>query len=164
MKLISCFNQLIRAESSSILALIYMLIPLPRTILTIYVAVLGLTGCVPGDHQTVRVTLTTYGTKLTPDKIRPGEVTFIIKNNATDLVHEFFLVQTDLAPDKLPVGDDGKIDEDSLHFLKIVAAEDLKPGSGRVISVTLKPGHYVYFCNIDAHHMSGMRGEFTIRH
>ncbi len=139
-----------------------MLATLIRGILTIWLALTVLTACITHDTQTVNVTLITYGTKVTPDKIHSGDVHFIIKNNASDLVHEFILVRTNLAPDKLPVGDDGKIDEDSLEHLKIVTAEDVAPGGSRETSVVLKPGHYVYFCNINAHHLLGMRGEFTV--
>ncbi len=139
-----------------------MLATLIRSVLIIYPALMVLTACISRDAQTVRVTLITYDTKITPEKIRPGDVHFIIKNKATDLVHEFILVRTDLAPDQLPVGDDGKIDEDSLKHLKIVTAEDVAPGDSRETTVKLKPGHYVYFCNINAHHLLGMRGEFTV--
>ena len=58
--------------------------------------------------------------------------------------------------------DDGKVEEDSPRIEKIIAAEDLKPGRRSELLVHLVPGHYVYFCNINAHHMIGMRGEFTI--
>jgi uncharacterized cupredoxin-like copper-binding protein len=112
--------------------------------------------------QIVTVTLTTYATKLSADKLHAGDVKFIVKNAAADLVHEFFLVKTDLPQNRLPLEDDGKVDEESPLIQKVVAAEDIAPGRRDVVSVRLQPGHYVYFCNINAHHMIGMRGEFTI--
>ena len=78
------------------------------------------------------------------------------------MTHEFFLVKTDLPQDELPLDEDGRIDEDSPLIEKVIAAEDIGPGGNGVLSVKLTPGHYVYFCNINAHHMIGMRGEFTI--
>jgi uncharacterized cupredoxin-like copper-binding protein len=123
----------------------------------------ALAVCAPSSVQTVGVTLSTFGTTLTPDDIRPGTVRFVVENVATDMTHEFILVRTDLAPDQLPVEEDGKIDEESPPILKILTAEDVTAGSRSEVTVTLTLGHYVYFCNIDAHHMIGMRGEFTVR-
>lgn len=112
--------------------------------------------------QTVTVTLSTFGTQLTPDEIYSGDVRFVVKNDASDMSHEFILMRTDLPPDKLPMEEEGRIDEDSPLILRVMATEDLTPGSRREFDVTLAPGHYVYFCNIDAHHMIGMRGEFNV--
>ncbi len=125
---------------------------------------LGLTtvACAEPGPQTVNVTLTTYGTNLSPLTPHAGNVKFVVRNNAKDMTHEFFLVRTDLAQDKLPLDENGRIDENSPQIEKVIAAEDLPPGKNSVLSVNLAPGHYVYFCNINAHHMMGMRGEFTI--
>lgn len=133
-----------------------------RTLLAVCLALPALAACTPNDTQIVSVTLTTYGTAVSPDHIRPGDVRFLVRNNARHLTHEFFLVRTNLTPDNLPLGDEGKIDEDSPLIRRIVVAEDLAPGDKHDITVKLDPGHYVYFCNIDAHHMAGMRGQFTI--
>ena len=43
-----------------------------------------------------------------------------------------------------------------------MATEGLAPDSHREFVVTLAAGRYVYFCNIDAHQMIGMRGEFSV--
>ena len=134
---------------------------LSRAMLTAFTALPILAS--GADNQTVHVTLVTYGTTVSPAHIRPGTVRFLIRNDARHLTHEFFLVRTDLSPDKLPVGEEGKIDEDSPLIKRIVVAEDLAPGDEHDVTVRLQPGHYVYFCNIDAHHMVGMRGEFTIK-
>jgi len=131
--------------------------------------IIGISLCLPAlvvytapAGQTVTVTLSTFGTQLAPGEIRPGDVRFVVKNDASDMAHEFILVRTDLPPYKLPVEEDGRIDEDSPLILRVMATEDLTPGSRREFAVTLAPGHYVYFCNIDAHHMIGMRGEFSV--
>lgn len=128
---------------------------------------LGMTAALacadPGPRpQTIDVTLTTYGTRLSPQSPHAGDVKFVVKNNAADMTHEFFLVKTDLPQDRLPMDDDGKVEEDSPQIEKVIAAEDIKPGNKSELSANLTPGHYVYFCNINAHHMIGMRGEFTI--
>jgi len=112
--------------------------------------------------QTVSVTLSAFGTQLSPGEIHTGEVRFVVKNDASDMPHDFFLVRTDLSPDKLPMEMEGKIDRDSPHILRVMATQDLAPDSRREFVVTLAPGHYVYFCNIDAHHMIGKLGEFSV--
>jgi uncharacterized cupredoxin-like copper-binding protein len=90
-----------------------------------------------------------------------GEVTFHVTNNATDMQHEFVIVQTDLAMDKLPLGDDGNVDEDKINHLDEV--EDISPGESKDLKITLAPGHYVFMCNLPAHYTQGMRAEFTVK-
>jgi hypothetical protein len=41
-----------------------------------------------------------------------GSVTFNVTNKGPDEVHEFVVIQTDLAPDALPTGKDGSVDEE----------------------------------------------------
>jgi uncharacterized cupredoxin-like copper-binding protein len=133
-----------------------------RFILTLSIAVMALVACAPAGPQTVNVSLTTYTMKITPETIKTGDVKFVVKNDATDLVHEFFLVKTDLAPDKLPLDSEGRVNEDSPQIKEVGAAEDIDPGKSGEFSVKLEPGHYVYFCNVGTHYAIGMRGEFTI--
>lgn len=114
------------------------------------------------DSQVVHVSLTTFGTRLSTRAVHAGEVTFVVVNNAADLTHEFFLVRTSLRPQDLPLDEDGRIEEDSPLIEKVIAIEDLRPGAAGRATVHLAAGHYVYFCNIDNHHMVGMRGELTV--
>ena len=137
-------------------------IKLSQIIMTLCLGVTALAACAESGPQTIDVTLTTYGTALSPQRPHAGDVKFVVKNVASDMTHEFFLVKTDLSQENLPVDEDGKIDENSPQIQKIIAAEDLNPGKKSELSVKLTPGHYVYFCNINAHHMIGMRGEFTV--
>lgn len=133
-----------------------------RYLLPISLMVTTWAACAPAGPQTIDVTLSTYQTEFNPTTINKGEVKFVVTNSATDLVHEFYLVQTDLAPDQLPVKSDGTVDEESTQFTTIGSAEDIDPGKTSSFTVTLAPGHYVYFCNIEGHYAEGMRGEFTV--
>jgi uncharacterized cupredoxin-like copper-binding protein len=117
----------------------------------------------PAGPQIVNVSLTTYGFKLTPSNIKAGDVKFVVKNDATDLMHEIILVKTDLAPDKMPIGSDNtSIDEDSKAITIVGAVEDVEPGKSGEVVMKLTAGHYVYFCNKDNHYKLGMVGELTI--
>lgn len=135
---------------------------LSHNILTLCLALAAQCVCAAPGTQIIDVTLSTFATKISPHSPRAGNVKFVVKNIAADKTHEFILVKTELSQDNLPMEENGTIDEDSPQLQKITAAENLRPGESREFSVTLAPGHYVYFCNIHAHHMVGMRGEFTI--
>jgi len=133
--------------------------------LTVTMGLAALTASAEAGVQTITISMTNYkyAMKSSPDSIYAGRVRFIIKNNSSDLTHEFFIAKTELSLSNLPLDSHGKIDEASPKLQKIVAAEDIDPGESEIISVTLRPGHYVYFCNINGHHMLGMNGEFTIK-
>lgn len=118
-----------------------------------------LTACGPqvinvGESQDFHMTLSATSANA-------GEITFHVTNNATDMVHEFVIVKTDLAVDKLPLGDDGNVDEDKINHLDEV--EDIAPGESKDLKITLEPGHYVFMCNLPAHYVQGMRAEFTVK-
>ena len=73
--------------------------------------------------------------------VKAGKVTFKIKNKGA-LDHTFVIVKTSLAASKLPV----KNDKVTLKPLKDVGP--FKPGKGGTLTLTLKPGKYVLYCNI----------------
>jgi uncharacterized cupredoxin-like copper-binding protein len=131
--------------------------------LMVSIGLAGLPAGAEAGTQTIAITMTDYAMQLSSDSIHAGRVRFIVKNDSSDLTHEFFIAKTELSLSKLPLESDGKIDEDSSMLHKIVAAEDINPGGSKIMSVTLGPGHYVYFCNINGHHMLGMHGEFTVK-
>ena len=60
----------------------------------------------------VNATLTELQVATSSDKAASGSVTFTIKNDGT-VVHEFVVLKTDLASDKLPTTADGTVDEES---------------------------------------------------
>lgn len=136
-----------------------------RTLQFVLTLNLVLSACVAVSQAgppTVDISLTTYAMKISPETIQSGDVKFVVKNNAPDLVHEFILVKTDLAIDKLPLNADGRVDEEASQIKEVGVAEDVNPGTSAEFSATLEAGRYVYFCNIDTHYSVGMRGEFTI--
>jgi uncharacterized cupredoxin-like copper-binding protein len=113
-----------------------------------------------GGPSSVDIILTTYVMKLSTDTVKAGKVTFNVKNDATDLMHEAIMVRTDIAADQLPMGPEGAPDEETLTI--VGAVEDVEVGKGGSFEVTLEPGHYVIFCNIDNHFSQGMTKDFTV--
>ena len=104
------------------------------------------------------VSVTEKEFKVTPSvtSVKAGTVTFKIKNKGA-LDHTFVVVKTSLAASKLPV----KSDRVTLKPLK--EAGPFKPGKGGTLTVTLKPGKFVLYCNVKAHYSAGQRVAFTVK-
>src|SRR3954470_24060873 len=95
-------------------------------------------------------------------EVPAGKVSFKVKNTSPDLVHEFLVVPIELTPDRLPMAKDGsRVDEKKLKGIKELG--DLKPGKSGVLTLALRPGHYVVFCNEPGHFQGGMHAELTVK-
>jgi uncharacterized cupredoxin-like copper-binding protein len=103
------------------------------------------------------VSVTEKEFKVTPSvkSVKAGSVTFKIKNRGA-LDHTFAIVKTSLAAGKLPV----KSDRVSLKPIKDVGP--FKPGKGGTLTLNLKAGKYVLYCNIKGHYKAGQRIAFTV--
>jgi len=88
-----------------------------------------------------------------------GEVTFEMVNEGA-VVHDLWVVRTDLAYDALPV-EGGVAATGGAHE---VVDKVLETDAGSTVSLTvnLEPGNYALICNIPAHYQLGMRAPFTI--
>jgi uncharacterized cupredoxin-like copper-binding protein len=126
------------------------------------VALLWLGACsADPDRQRVEVGLSTFGIALSTNTVKPGKVTFVVKNNATDQTHEFVVAQTELPFDQIPVNPATHlIDEEPLTVVGEV--EDVDSGAIKRVTLDLKPGRYVLLCNLESHYQSGMHAEFTV--
>lgn len=90
---------------------------------------------------------------------KSGSITFNVSNKGAN-THEFVVVQTDLAADKLPVA--GNIVDESA-FTPVDEIEDIEPNATPTLTVTLAPGHYVILCNIEEHYGKGMHADLTVK-
>ena len=87
-------------------------------------------------------------------------VTFNITNQGPSS-HELLAFRTDLPDDQLPLGPDGRINEDALP--KVLDTQtDLTPGIQRSLTVPLSPGRYVPVCNLPGHYKMGMHTVVTV--
>ena len=109
-----------------------------------------------GANSTVGVTLKEFKVIPSAASVKAGNVTFKISNKGA-LDHEFVIVKTSLNPAKLPVKDDLV----TLKPLKKVGP--FKPGKGGTLSVSLKAGKYVLYCNVKGHYGFGQRVAFTVK-
>jgi uncharacterized cupredoxin-like copper-binding protein len=130
-----------------------------------------LAACSAAPSKDIKVTLEEWKMTLSPSAVAAGEVTFTI-NNEGEKDHEFVIVKTDLAADKLPTVAEGEeagtVDEEGTGFEPVDELEDIKAATDdNILTVTLTPGHYVAFCNVHdedlVHYQKGMRVEFTVQ-
>jgi uncharacterized cupredoxin-like copper-binding protein len=84
--------------------------------------------------------------------------------NGGPTTHEFLVVRTDRAPDKLPLQRDGlTVNEDAPGIDLLEEAEGLDIDDRRTLTLRLTPGHYVLYCNLEGHYLGGMHAALTVR-
>jgi uncharacterized cupredoxin-like copper-binding protein len=119
-----------------------------------------------GGPTKIDAALTTYKITLSQDSAKAGDIVFHVHNDATDLLHEFVIFKTDLAPDALPLNDEGAVDEEGAGVTHIDEVE-VEPGQAADLAVNLAAGNYVLICNIndnnEMHYGHGMYVEFTVK-
>jgi len=105
-------------------------------------------GAGPRAGLPIDVSLTEYSISLGRSDIPAGSTVFDVSNRGPDKDHEFVLVKTDLAPNKLPTKPDGTVDEAGagMEILGQIAA--FAPGDTKMKSFELVAGKYVMFCNL----------------
>ena len=131
----------------------------------------GSVACSSDDGGgTVEVTLQEFAIAAAPTSIGAGEVTFEATNDGPADPHELVVFRTDLAPDALPTGDDGGVDEEGEGVELIDEIEEFPVGETQSMTVDLEAGSYVFICNIveeedgelESHYQEGMRLAFTV--
>jgi uncharacterized cupredoxin-like copper-binding protein len=101
------------------------------------------------------------GVKADVTSVPAGNVTFQVTNSSKDIVHEMILSPAPADGKLMPyMADMAKVDEDGAGHLGEVS--ELNPGQGGALTLDLKPGKYVLFCNIPSHFMNGMWTEITV--
>jgi uncharacterized cupredoxin-like copper-binding protein len=100
---------------------------------------------------------------ITPDvtSVPAGEITFKATNDSTGIIHEMILAPVTDPAKPLPYDKDlERVDEEAAKSLGEVS--ELEPGSSGALTVTLKPGTYILYCNIPGHYMLGMWSLITV--
>jgi uncharacterized cupredoxin-like copper-binding protein len=85
--------------------------------------------------------------------VKAGTLKIGVRNLASQL-HEFVVLKTDLAPDKLPY-DPGQAK--AIETGLVGKIESIQPQRSAALTVTLEPGSYVIICNNPGHYQLGMR-------
>ena len=106
----------------------------------------------------VTTTLKEFAIDLTAQSATAGEVKFKLVNSGA-LPHEFKVIKSDIAPDKLPL-DGPKVDEGKVDVSK---KTDLAAGESRDVTFDLSSGRYVLICNVEGHYQAGMHAAFSVQ-
>jgi uncharacterized cupredoxin-like copper-binding protein len=93
--------------------------------------------------------------------VAAGNVAIAITNVGPS-AHELLAFRTDLPADQLPLGPEGRINEDALPKA-LDTGTDLPPGTQRPMAVPLTPGRYVLVCNLPGHYKLGMHFVITVK-
>ncbi|WP_246506565.1 cupredoxin domain-containing protein [Mesorhizobium silamurunense] len=118
---------------------------------------MGLAYATP-SHDTAKATM---GIKVSPAAVRAGKVTFNVKNDSKDRVHEMIVIYLVNPGQQLPyISAENRVDEDKAGDKGEVS--ELHPGASGTLSVNLKAGKYLLICNMPGHYRAGMWAEFTV--
>ena len=124
---------------------------------------LMLLACAPAAAADVSgaqliVELRDYTVTTSVPSVPAGKVKIGVRNLA-GMTHDFVVLKTETAVDKLPIdGATAKAKEEG----KVGGIESI--GAGRVTAVTLDlaPGSYILLCNVAGHYQLGMRTAFKV--
>lgn len=98
----------------------------------------------------------------TPATVKGGLVDFTVSNTGPS-AHEFLIFRADRAPNALPTGSDGRVDESSAQITKVFdSGDNVAPNGSKVFHAALTPGAYVMVCNLPGHYIAGMHEAFTV--
>ncbi len=106
--------------------------------------------------STVNVRLKEFKILLSAPTAKPGKVTFAVKN-VGKIEHEFVVIRTNRAPGKLPMEGDEASEKGAVGEVP-----DVAPGKSGKVTLNLKPGKYVFICNLPGHYKAGQYVGFQV--
>ena len=122
---------------------------------------------VAGDNMRIKdhpdLSKATMGVKMSTTDVVAGKITFVAYNASADNEHEMVVARlVDGNKGLVYNADEAKVDEkDANSNLGEVA--EMEPGKSGTLTLDLKPGTYVIYCNIPTHYASGMWTILTVR-
>jgi uncharacterized cupredoxin-like copper-binding protein len=94
-------------------------------------------------------------------EVPAGEVTFKVTNDSTGDIHEMVVAPIKDPKTPLPyLADEQRVDEEAAGHLGEVS--ELDPGQHGALTLTMKPGTYILYCNIPGHYVLGMWTLITV--
>jgi uncharacterized cupredoxin-like copper-binding protein len=122
------------------------------------------TTAVPAPPATPVVAVTEKDFNISPSVTEApgGLIDFTVTDNGPS-EHEFLIFQADMAPDQLPLGADGRVDESNANISKVFdSGANIPVGQTKTFHAALVPGKYVLVCNLPGHYKAGMHTAFTL--
>ncbi len=102
------------------------------------------------------------GIKTDHESVPAGKVTFEVTNDSKEVIHEMLVAPVANADVVLPFNaNENRVDEEAAKDLGEVS--ELDPGKSGALTLELKPGTYVLYCNIPGHFMVGMWTVLTVK-
>ena len=140
---------------------------LPAFALTL-VLVAGLTGC--SSHSSsapttprIDVTMHDFGIRVSRHSVPAGPVVLHVKNDGPS-THEINVDLTRYAAAKIPLQRDGlTANEDAKGLRRIDSIEQVNLHHTGDLTLDLKPGRYLLWCNLEGHYLGGMHETFDVR-
>ncbi len=112
--------------------------------------------------STVNVKMWDMGFTLDRDTVAAGKVTFKGTNTSTGTVHEMLVVKVGSKLPNLPYNEDtGLVPEDKINSLGEI--EEVKAAGKGELTLGMKPGIYLLFCNQPGHFAAGMKTLFFVK-
>lgn len=131
------------------------------------VAAVSLAGCSRGgaaptdSGQLVHITERDFHIAA-PTHVSSGDLRLLVHNEGPD-DHELLIAPLP-ASGKLPVRSDGiTVNEETLQSVLAPSLEPGAPGARRELRLHLRPGRYVFFCNMSGHYMAGMHADVVVQ-
>ena len=95
------------------------------------------------------------GININPKNAATGNVRFDVTNLASNLVHEVLIARILDEKQLLPYDQSrNKVDVEGMQTLGSVS--EIDPNKSASLTLNLKPGKYILYCNIAGHYMAGM--------
>jgi uncharacterized cupredoxin-like copper-binding protein len=95
------------------------------------------------------------GINASPRQVRPGPVTFKVTNLASKIVHEVIVARLPGGTTTLPYDEATMmVKENALQAFGSV--NEIDPSRSAALTLTMKPGKYILYCNLPGHYMAGM--------
>jgi uncharacterized cupredoxin-like copper-binding protein len=111
------------------------------------------------DATSGAATVTATDLKFSAPEIhaRAGKVRLTL-DNAGKVEHELIVLRTNADPAALKAGASGRVSEAA----SIGEISETAQGASKSATFALKPGRYVFVCNIPGHYAGGMRGALVV--
>ena len=128
---------------------------------------LGLTGCSSSASRSagsrIDVTMHDFGIKVSRRSVPAGTVVLHVTNNGPS-THEFNVDLTNYHAGDFPLKRDGlTVKEDAAGLRRIDSIEQINLHRTEDLTLDLKPGRYVLWCNLEGHYLGGMHQSFDVR-
>ena len=111
----------------------------------------------------IDVTMHDFGIKVSRSSVPAGNVVLHVTNEGPS-THEINVDLTRYAAGAIPLQGDGlTAAEDSSGLRRIDSIEQVNLHHTSDLSLELKPGRYVLWCNLEGHYLGGMHQTFDVR-